>query len=77
MLEHHSLRCAIAELVADAFIGSHLRHLSEQLLEANLARLIEPFSCVEISHASSQLQFIAVACVLCSRRNYTPYYPFD
>ena len=42
-----------AQLQADLLIKHHLRVLYEQLLESNLLRLIEPFSCVEISHIAN------------------------
>lgn len=38
------------QLGEDPFIKRHLDQLYEQLLEANLLKLIEPFSCVEIAH---------------------------
>ena len=41
------------EIVDDAFISRHLQRLYQRMLEANLARLVEPFSCVELSHVAS------------------------
>ena len=38
------------ELGSDAFVRSHLRKLYDNLLEANLTKVIEPFSRVEIAH---------------------------
>ena len=38
------------ELGADLFVRSHLRKLYDNLLEANLTKVIEPFSRVEIAH---------------------------
>jgi len=41
-----------AQLQEDVLIKHHLSILSEQLLESNLIRIIEPYSCVEISHVA-------------------------
>lgn len=38
------------ELQEDLLIKHHLHLLQEQLLESNLIRIIEPYSCVEIHH---------------------------
>ncbi len=39
-------------LEMDPLIKHHLDHLYNQLLESNLAKIIEPFSCVEIEHVA-------------------------
>ncbi len=39
-------------LEIDPLIKHHLDHLYNQLLESNLAKIIEPFSCVEIDHVA-------------------------
>lgn len=44
------------ELQNDLLIRHHLTILHEQLLESNLVRIIEPYSCVEISHVASLIE---------------------
>ena len=44
------------ELQADLLIKHHLHILQEQLLESNLIRIIEPYSCVEISHIAKLME---------------------
>uniref|UniRef100_A0A6S9GJJ6 PCI domain-containing protein n=1 Tax=Ditylum brightwellii TaxID=49249 RepID=A0A6S9GJJ6_9STRA len=44
------------ELQDDLLIKHHLRILHEQLLESNLIRIIEPYSCVEISHIAELIE---------------------
>jgi 26S proteasome regulatory subunit N6 len=43
------------ELQQDLLIKHHLHVLKEQLLEANLIRIIEPYSCVEIHFIAQQI----------------------
>jgi len=50
------------ELSLDAIIHSHLSELYSTLLEQNLCRIIEPYSCVEISHIA-QLIALPIAVV--------------
>jgi 26S proteasome regulatory subunit N6 len=42
-----------SELQSDLLIKHHLHILQEQLLESNLIRIMEPYSCVELSHIAS------------------------
>jgi len=44
------------ELQEDLVIKHHLHILQEQLLESNLIRIIEPYSCVEISHVAKLIE---------------------
>lgn len=39
-------------LEADVVVGSHLVKLKANLLEQNLLRIVEPFSCVEVAHVA-------------------------
>eukprot|EP00521_Asterionellopsis_glacialis_P013374 CAMPEP_0195306732 /NCGR_PEP_ID=MMETSP0707-20130614/37350_1 /TAXON_ID=33640 /ORGANISM="Asterionellopsis glacialis, Strain CCMP134" /LENGTH=476 /DNA_ID=CAMNT_0040370957 /DNA_START=225 /DNA_END=1655 /DNA_ORIENTATION=+ len=45
-----------SELQDDLLIKHHLHILNEQLLESNLIRIIEPYSCVEISHVAELIE---------------------
>lgn len=49
-------RSCNAELVEDALIKSHLGKLYEQLLESNLIKIIQPYSCVEIDHVAKLIK---------------------
>lgn len=45
-----------AELSADLLIQHHLDVLQEQLLESNMLRIIQPYSCVEILHVAECIE---------------------
>eukprot|EP00475_Leptophrys_vorax_P041376 TRINITY_DN77987_c0_g1_i1.p1 TRINITY_DN77987_c0_g1~~TRINITY_DN77987_c0_g1_i1.p1 ORF type:complete len:439 (+),score=45.46 TRINITY_DN77987_c0_g1_i1:236-1552(+) len=49
----HALRTYKQQLSEDPIISRHLAALYDSLLEQNLLRLIEPFSCVEIAHIAT------------------------
>lgn len=44
------------QLAADLLIQHHLDLLQEQLLESNLLRIIQPYSCVEIAHVAECIE---------------------
>ena len=44
------------ELQKDLLIKYHLNILQEQLLESNLIRIIEPYSCVELQHVAGLME---------------------
>jgi len=44
------------ELQQDLLIKHHLHILQEQLLESNLIRIIEPYSCVELQHVTDLME---------------------
>mmetsp|Transcript_665 Transcript_665/g.801 ORF Transcript_665/g.801 Transcript_665/m.801 type:complete len:504 (+) Transcript_665:81-1592(+) len=44
------------ELQSDLLIKHHLQILQEQLLESNLNRIMEPYSCVELTHIASLMK---------------------
>ena len=46
----------LSELADDALIKNHLGKLYEQLLESNLIKIIQPFSCVEIAHVAKLIK---------------------
>ena len=48
------------ELNEDLLIKHHLDTLREQLLESNLIRIIEPYSCVEIDHVAHLMEMDVV-----------------
>ena len=50
------------ELQEDLLIRHHLHILQEQLLESNLIRIIEPYSCVEIAHVANLMEMPLVDC---------------
>jgi 26S proteasome regulatory subunit N6 len=41
-----------SEQLGEKLIDTHLRRLYDQILEKNLVKIIEPFSCVEITHVA-------------------------
>ncbi|KAH7474105.1 hypothetical protein PRIC1_014419 [Phytophthora ramorum] len=45
-----------SQLVEDPLIKNHLGKLYEQLLESNLIKIIQPFSCVEIAHVAKLIK---------------------
>lgn len=47
------------QLQQDLLIKHHLHILQEQLLESNLIRIIEPYSCVELQHISDKIEMPA------------------
>lgn len=44
------------QLGGDSLINRHLKQLYEQLLDANLLKIIQPFSCVEVAHVAKLIK---------------------
>eukprot|EP00041_Stephanoeca_diplocostata_P006965 m.96335 g.96335 ORF g.96335 m.96335 type:complete len:458 (+) comp16649_c0_seq1:90-1463(+) len=45
-----------AELEDDVIIMSHVQQMYDDMLQSNLCRLVEPFSCVEIAHVAALIK---------------------
>lgn len=52
----HVLTLYPEQLQADLLIQHHLAILQEQLLESNLLRIVEPYSCVELDYIAAKIE---------------------
>jgi 26S proteasome regulatory subunit N6 len=52
----HTLTLYPEQLQSDVLIQHHLNILQEQLLESNLLRIVEPYSCVQIDFVAAQIE---------------------
>jgi 26S proteasome regulatory subunit N6 len=54
----HTLTLYPEQLQSDVLVQHHLNILQEQLLESNLLRIVEPYSCVQIDFVAAQIELL-------------------